>query len=113
LSTRSERGAIDLKIEALDVAILEITKQQFGGFKLIEHCRSLWQNLSERAWFANTAGNLTGVVLQDPVSGLWSHNICRRGDDGKYIRVASGADFHTIDAARDDLIAKMQQLGGA
>jgi len=94
------------------VAIREITKQEFGGFTLIEHCRSLWQNLSERAWFANTAGNLTGVVLQDPASGLWGYSICLR-DDGKYIRVDSGADFQTVDMARDELIARMRQLGAA
>ena len=91
------------------MAILEICKEQFGTFNLHDHCRSLWPEERERAWFIDASEQLVGVLLEDTDAGSWGYSICRYGDGGEFHRIAVAADFRSADMARLQLLAGMRR----
>jgi hypothetical protein len=91
------------------MAIVEITKERFGELNLYDHCRSLWPEDRERAWFIDTDEKLVGVLLEDAVAASWGYSICRYSDDGQFHRIAFAADIRSADIARLHLVASMRR----
>jgi hypothetical protein len=95
------------------VAIQEISRDQFGALKVVNHCRAHWPEKQERAWFIDTSQKLVGCLLYNAETGYWGYSICCYREDGEFHRIAVGSDFLGADRARLDLVANMRRMAPA
>jgi hypothetical protein len=89
------------------VAVFSILRSAFDKLE-IAACRALWRIEVEQGWFADTSSRCFGVLLLDSRSGRWGYNVCVKGEDDQFRRVAFAVDIPSYQLARHNMEAAMQ-----
>ena len=66
---------------------------------------------TEKEWFVNNAETLLGVIPFDRSDSDWNHYILGRDKKGAFRWIDGNSSYPTQDAARSDLVEKINALG--
>jgi hypothetical protein len=91
------------------MAIKTLSKAQFDAFNPARG-PMIGAIATEKAWFADDAGNVIGTVLLDRTDNDWNYVILGRDERGAFRWIQGDSSFETRDRAEQKLIEAMAKI---
>jgi hypothetical protein len=92
------------------MSVYEVDQPQLDELERLEGCRALWAMRSERAWYVDNAGVVSGTVFGDDDTRGWGFAVCRADERGNFRCVCLKHGLPSEGNARTKLLSEMRRL---